>query len=143
VLGHIGNAGIEASTWAERTINSFRPQATPGKSPEDFTQIHPQQLPHSRLVNRDSGMATVSLKRDHSYAATVLPAPAQNRTLNKNQKGRKERVKANEPLTGKEFALEKPESISRINTREIADRVYRLMQHDLILEKDRTTKLGG
>ena len=143
MLERIGNAGLEASTWAERTINSFRPQATPGKSLEEFTQMHPQQLPHSRLVNRDSGGATASLKSAHSYAGTVLPAPAQNGTLNKNQEGRKERAKANVPLIEKEFALKKTESISRINTREIADRVYRLMQHDLILEKDRVTRLGG
>lgn len=104
MLEHIGNAGIKAMTWAERTI---------------------------------------SLTRAHSHAGMVLPAPAKNKTLTKNQGGKEERAKASEQLAAKALAEKRPESIPRINAGEIADRVYRLMQHDLILERQRTTKLGG
>lgn len=33
--------------------------------------------------------------------------------------------------------------ISQENIREIADKVYRLMQRDLMLERERSTRIGG
>ena len=104
MLEHIGNAGIEAMAWAERTI---------------------------------------PLARAHSRTGTVLPAPAKNKTLTKDKERKEERAKASEQLVQKASTEKGPESIPSINTGEIADRVYRLMQRDLILERERATKLGA
>jgi hypothetical protein len=103
VLEHIGNTGIAAMAWAERTA---------------------------------------SLARAHSQAGLVLPAPAEDNTLAEKPKEKERRAENSGPWLAKASAEESPESIPRIDTREIADRVYRLMQHDLIVERDRTTRLG-
>jgi hypothetical protein len=84
---------------------------------------------------------TVSLARAHSHAGSVLLAPARNKTLTKKQKKREMHTKASEQLPANAL-VENPESIPQLNTAEIADRVYHLMQHDLIIERERTTRLG-
>jgi hypothetical protein len=85
---------------------------------------------------------TVSLARPRSHAGTVLPAPAINRVLSKNQEGKEVSARVSEQLPAIALAGKSPESIPRINANEIADRVYRLMQRDLLIERDRTTRLG-
>lgn len=146
---HIGNAGIEAMAWAERNIVSFSPQAKRGKSLEKMTQRRRhlfsvgQRLDVSTRRQMETFRAPASLTRTHSHAGTVLPAPAKNKTMTKGQEKKEERAKASEPLAAKALAEKRPESIPKINGREIADRVYRLMQHDLILERERANKLGG
>jgi hypothetical protein len=75
--------------------------------------------------------------RAHSRTDLVLLSPA-------NSKKRKEKetlARAGEPLSTNALIEKYPEPIPQINAAEIADRIYRLMQHDLRVEKDRTTRL--
>ena len=118
---HIGNAGIKAMAWAERGSVTLGPQ-TKGKSSGTRTRRHPHLF-----VARADG--------DHVRAKADRPAPAKNETLTVNREGREELAGISETLEGGASALQ-------IDTKEIAERVYRLMQHDLILERERTTKLG-
>jgi hypothetical protein len=78
---------------------------------------------------------TVSLARAHSRSGSVLPAPAENKTMTEKQKEKEVQTKAGEQLLANALAEKGPESMPRINVMEIADRVYRLMQHDLIRER--------
>ena len=52
-------------------------------------------------------------------------------------------AKANEQLIQSETSDNEPRSQPQVNLEEVADKVYRLMQHDLILERERATKVGG
>jgi hypothetical protein len=83
-----------------------------------------------------------SLARAHSQAGSVLPAPAKDKILTKKQEEKERRAEASGPRLAGASVEKSPESIPRINTREIADKVYQLMQRDLIVERDRTTRLG-
>ena len=47
------------------------------------------------------------------------------------------------PLAAKDSGEKGAVSSSRIDVVKIADKVYRLMRSDLILERERTTKMGG
>lgn len=149
MLEHIGSAGTEAMAWAERNIVSFNLQAKRGESIEKITQrLRPlfavgQRLDVSTRRQMETFRAPASLARTHSHAGAVLPAPAKNRTLTKDQESKEERAKVSEQRAAKTLAEKGSESIPQIKASEIADRVYRLMQHDLILERERLPKLGG
>ena len=98
-----------------------------GLPPHEITyvteQTQLQRLPQRRLANRDSSPAPAALMRTRSAEETILPAPAENTPPGSTEK--------------------RPELPPRRNVGEVADRVYHLMQHDLILERERATKLGG
>jgi len=48
-----------------------------------------------------------------------------------------------EQMVQRVLPSDKPQSQPHVDLKEIADKVYRLMQHDLILERERATKVGG
>lgn len=106
-------------------------------------QTKPQRLPQYKLASRDPSPVPAALTRTHSCAGIVLPAPAENTPLTTNPEEREVKAQASEQLAAESLAEKRSESASRINVGGVADRVYRLMQHDLILERERATKLGG
>lgn len=106
-------------------------------------QTQPPRLAQRRLVNRNSGPVQPTIKRTHSDAGTVLPAPAENISLPNNVSRREIQTRGSVQLAPEEPAKKGAELSPRMNLAKIADKVYRLMQSDLILERERTTEMGG
>jgi len=52
-------------------------------------------------------------------------------------------AEVDEQMVQRVLSSDKPQSQPHVDLEEIADKVYRLMQHDLILERERATKVGG
>jgi len=104
-------------------------------------QTQPQRLP--QIANRDYSPAPAALTRTPSDAVMVLPAPAENTPLTTSPVRSQAQAGASESPGTEGPAEKRAETASRIDVGEVADRVYRLMQRDLILERERATKLGG
>ena len=75
-------------------------------------------------------------------AEMVLLAPAQSSASATSPTEREAQARANERLAA-EALMSEAESPPRISAEEIADRVYQLMQSDLVLERERVGRLGG
>lgn len=166
---HIGNAGISAVAWVGRILRSLTVQAKRGEELGKFTErrhflsdprqnldaantegqgllAHElnhviQQTQPRRLLNLDPSPAPVALTRTHPDAGMVLPAPAEN--THPTTRIQREVVQANAKVqrsAAEGLAEKSSESTPRGNVGEIADKVYRLMQHDLILERERASK---
>ncbi len=73
----------------------------------------------------------------------VLLAPAKSMPASTNQQLREVLVQASEKAVAEGSASKEAKSPSQINHKEVADKIYHLMQHDLILERERATNLGG
>ena len=129
----IGNAGNIAMAWAERIMLSL----------PVVPQTQSRELPKRRVVNRNLSPAPATINRAYSDIPMVLPAPAENISLPANIP-RREIQSRNRVLPATEDSGKKgDESYPRINLAKIANKVYRLMRSDLILERERTTKMGG
>jgi hypothetical protein len=76
------------------------------------------------------------------YPEMVLSAPAQSSASATSPPEREAQAQANERLAAEGLTNE-AESPPRINAEEVADRVYQLMQSDLVLERERAGRLGG
>jgi hypothetical protein len=166
---YIGNAGISSVAWAGRIMRSLTVQAMRGEELGKFTERRhffsdPRQNPDAannerqgtlahelnhiiqqtqprRLLNLDPGLAPVALTGTHPGAGMVLPAPTENTHPTTQTLGGVVQAKAEVQRSAAEGLAEKgSKSPHRGNVGEIADRVYRLMQHDLILERERVTK---
>jgi hypothetical protein len=104
-------------------------------------QTQPRWLPQRRLPNLDLSPAPVALTGIHPGAGMILPAPAENTHPIDHARGGVVQAKAEVQRSAAEGSTEKgSKSPTRRNVGEIADRVYRLMQHDLILERERVAK---
>lgn len=104
-------------------------------------QTQPQRLP--QVANRGYSPVPAALTRTPSDAGMVLPAPAEDTPLTTSPVRRKAPARASKPLGAEGSAGKRSEPASGIDVEKLADRVYRLMQHDLNLERERATKLGG
>ena len=167
---HIGNAANMALRWAGHLLISRSLHAERAKKLGKFTeeprllpepgqhldlstrrqvgtsisrQAQLQRLPKHRLAKRDTNPEPEVLARVHSNTIAVPPAPAENTSTNINLLRRKAQARASEQLARKALTEKKPESSPITNIEDVADRIYRLMQRDVILEKERSTKLGG
>ncbi len=129
----IGNAGNIAMAWAERVMLSL----------PVVPQTQPRGLSKRRVVNGNLSPAPTTIKRAYSDAGMVLPAPAENISLSANLQMREIQARNRVLLVTKDSDKKGDESSPRINLDKIADKVYRLMRSYLILERERTTKMGG
>ena len=109
----------------------------------DLAHLVQQTQPQSRFANRDSSPVRAALTRTHSDAAMILPAPAENTPLTLDLQRGEVKGKASEQLAAEGSVEKRSKSPPRIDAGEVADRVHRLMRYDLVLEKERATKLGG
>jgi hypothetical protein len=115
----------------------------PNELPHVTRQTHIQQLPHCRLANRDPDSMSAAFTKSRPGNRTILPAPARNTNLTTRLQGRKTEDQASDKVATKISPGKRSESTPYIDVGEVADRVYHLMRHDLILERERTTRLGG
>ena len=86
------------------------------------------------------GVDTVGERSTRAEKGLVLFASTSSRQSDSGE--REAQAEMNEQ-TILEAAQKKPPSPPAINTEEIASLVYRLMQHDLVLGRERSAKLGG
>jgi hypothetical protein len=96
-----------------------------------------------QTAKRDTKLASSALTWTHSDAGMVLPAPAESKLLNANTRKREGQDRPSVPVPAGELTEAGRESIPYIDVREVANRVYRLMQHELTWERERVTKSGG
>ena len=106
-------------------------------------QIHSYRLPQGETANQDTNLALASPPGSNYGAGMVLLAPAKGAALTTNSQQREAQAQANEQLVTEGLADNKPKSTPQINPEEVASKVYRLMQYDLVLERERATRLGG
>ena len=106
-------------------------------------QTQPRQIPQGQPVSGNTGSVPQAPSESQSSKEMVLLAPAQSPHRNSNPQQREAQARANEQLAAQELADTTASSPIQINPEEVADKVYRLMQYDLVLERERATKLGG
>ena len=102
-------------------------------------QTQPRRLSKHELLSQDSSPVPATISRTYSDVGMVLPAPAENISLASNVPRREIQTGDSVPLAAKDSGKEGAESSPRINLVKVADKVYRLMRSDLILERERTT----
>jgi len=112
-------------------------------------QTQPHRLPQSRLeTDEDFTLPTTNQAvkaaspGSHPGAEMVLLAPSKSSAPTTSPQQREAQAQANEQLVADSLD-NKTESSPQINLEEVANKVYRLIQHDLVLERERATKLGG
>ena len=106
-------------------------------------QTRPHQLPQGQMANPDSSSVSAAPPRGHSGSEMVLLASPKSAPLTANRQQREAQAQASEQLVARALAENEDELPSEINPEEVANKVYRLMQRDLVLERERATKLGG
>jgi hypothetical protein len=149
---HIGNAGNTAMALVERVMRSLGTRNEPDIEPGGF--IEGLELPYHeatrgtnqtqsrgsvqrRSADRASNPAPAVVTRTNSGSGIILPAPAVTMPLASRPRKGSNEVGTSEPITAESVAGKRPESVPQINANEVADKVYHLMQRDLILERER------
>ena len=102
-------------------------------------RIQPRQLYKNQPENRDSSSVPPIMEENHPDDGMILPAPAKNTSLDANVQRRELQVGDSIRPAVEDLKKIKPESSPRINVGKVADKVYRLMRNDLILERERAT----
>jgi hypothetical protein len=101
-------------------------------------QIQPHRLRQHREANRDPTLILPVLIKTPSHAWNATPTPEMSASIQRQQ----------EPVGGSETTLtqvtthKRSGSHSFKNLEAIADKVYRFMQRELILERERADYLG-
>lgn len=101
-------------------------------------QTKSNRLPHGR----SEAEADSTIQPQHPDIDMVLTAPFKNSLPTNNIQLREAQAQANEQLLSDSLS-KTAKSPHQINLEEVANKVYRLMQYDLILERERATKMGG
>ncbi len=101
-------------------------------------QTQPQRLPQSRAADQGAGAAPAAPAGGRAEVGMVLLAPASAPSANGPQLSEAQ-AQASERLAAEALADNRPESPPEISNEAVADRVYRLMQYDLVLERERAT----
>lgn len=106
-------------------------------------QTQPHRLPQGQMADQGTrSVPAAPTTRSRSDAEMVLLAPAKSASLTASPQLREAQAQASEQLAV-EGSSSKVESPPQINPEAVANEVYRLMQYDLFLERERRTKLGG
>jgi len=105
-------------------------------------QTEPRRLPQGETAGRNTGSAPAALPSGHSDIGMVLLAPTGNASSTGNPQQREAQAQAIEQQVT-EGLDNKDKSSPEINYDAVTDRVYRLMQSDLRVERERAPKLGG
>jgi len=115
-------------------------------------QTQPHHLPQGKLeaeggftpltASQEASSVKAAPPENHSDTEMVLLAPLKSSPSTTNSQQREAQARTSEQLVAEGLA-NKTESPSQINLEEVANKVYRLIQYDLVLERERATKLGG
>jgi hypothetical protein len=101
-------------------------------------QTRPNKMPQRQTVHRgnDLSPAIVPPPASHSDGEMVLLAPARSSPQGTASLQREARARASEQLVTK-GSDDQTKAPSEINCEEVANKVYRLMRYDLVLEQER------
>jgi hypothetical protein len=103
-------------------------------------QTQPHRLPQRQIADRE-GSSVLAPSRGRSDVEMVLLAPANNSLATINLELGERQAQVNEQLMAQAPA-DRSKS-PKIDAEAVADKVYRLMQYDLVLNQERATELGG
>ena len=169
VLVHHGRQAEEASRKLDARAFTFRghifgPRQTLDTSTREgqgllahelthvIQQTQPHQLPQGRLetkvdftplaANQETSSVRAASPGNHPDTEMVLLAPLKSSPSATNLQLREAQAQANEQLVA-DGLDNKTKSPPQINPEEVANKVYRLIQYDLVLERERATKVGG
>jgi len=106
-------------------------------------QTQPHRLPRGNFEGDFSQPVPAAPPGGHSATEMVLLAPPKSSPLTTNPQQREAQAQANEQLVAEGLADNEAKSPPQIDPEEVAGKVYHLMRNDLILERERATKLGG
>jgi len=115
-------------------IQQTRPRQLEPVRSDSAGKLHPETVSHKTKPG--------PVAPSEGYPEMVLLAPAQGSASATSPPEREAQAQASERLAAEALTNE-AESPPRINAEEIADRVYQLMQSDLVLERERAGRLGG
>ena len=105
-------------------------------------QTQSQRLTQNGLVNHEAGSALPAPPRNGSDVQMVLLAAA-NVPATASPRSREAQAQASAQLMAEDLTDKEPKSPPEISPEAVADRVYHLMKYDLILERERATRVGG
>jgi len=106
-------------------------------------RTQPHRLPQRQVTNREDSPMSATLPGGHSDVEMVLLASPKSSPLTTNPQLREAQAQANEQLVVEGLADNTAKSPPQINLEEVANKVYHLMQYELVLERERATKIGG
>jgi hypothetical protein len=106
-------------------------------------RVQPHRLPQRQVTNREDSPMSATLPGGHSDVEMVLLASPKSSPLTTNPQLREAQAQANEQLVVEGLADNTVKSPPQINPEEVANKVYRLLQYELVLERERATKIGG
>ena len=124
---HIGNAGKKAMAWAEHFI---------------VPQTWAHQMLQGEVTNRDNTQVSADPAGEQPESGMLLLASAENTLLTTSQQPGEAQAQTSKRLVSETVTGDESIPVPKINPEAVADRVYRLMRHDLILERERATRLG-
>ena len=108
----------------------------------DLTHVIQQSKSNRLPHGRSEAKADATIQSQHPDIDMALTAPFNNSLPTNNIQFREAQTQANEQLLSDSLS-KTTEPPYQINLEEVANKVYRLMQYDLILERERATKMGG
>ncbi len=159
VLVHHGRQAEEASRKLDARAFTFRghifgPRQTLDTSTREgqgllahelthvIQQTQPHQLPQGRLETKVDFTPKAASPGNHPDTEMVLLAPLKSSPSATSLQLREAQAQAHEQLVADGLG-NKTKSPPQINPEEVANKVYRLIQYDLVLERERATKVGG
>jgi hypothetical protein len=115
-------------------------------------QTQPHQLPQGSseakddftlpATSQETSPGETAPPANHADIEMALPAHLKNSPATTSPQQREAQAQASEQMVTEGLANNTKPS-PQINLEEVASKVYRLMQDDLIMERERATKLGG
>ena len=145
-------SGAQAFTFRGKAFGS-RPKLDTkageglGMLAHELTHVIQQNRPHHltqrQVAHQEDGAVSAKLLSDASDAKMALLASVQRSPLPAGQRLGEFRAQANGQPEQMVFSDDEPGSQPQVNIGQVADMVYRLMQRDLILERERATRVGG
>ena len=131
-VGGLGLLAHELTHVIQQTQPCRRPQGS-----LEAERNFPRQM-----ANQDNSPVPVASAASHSDAE-ILAAPGKSSSLTTNPQLREAQAQSSERLVVETLSDNEPQSPPQKIPEEVANQVYRLMQYDLVLERERATKLGG
>ena len=167
---YIGSTGVMA--WVKRItspghniqkareLKSYTDKESVSGSPENMVRSEGPGLPaheltHVRRQTRPQNTSQVQIvnRKDEPESArsvspgygAVNPSTVAVQSLPVPASGRENRIQASsdEQVTERPSSDSEAEEQPQVDVRKVADKVYRLMQRDLVLENERATRIGG
>jgi hypothetical protein len=141
--GLTDNKHVSGTRQKLDSIKDGRPALPVNEMTHIIRQNRPSQISGAQVLNLKDGPELT--RRVSSYSSTEMAylTPVKDSSVPTSQQESEVQAEVNKRLIQKASSDDKPQSQPKVNIQVVADKIYRLMQHDLILERERATKVGG